>query len=205
MKRMMLLAMAAATLAGNALAAAPVAVKADPVKAKQIVETVCAACHGTDGNSVAAANPTLAGQNAHYLYTQLKAFKAGVRKDPTMLGMASMLSEDDMRNVAAYYSEQKPKDREASDKAQMPLGAKIYRVGNAGTQVPACMSCHGPAGKGLPDQYPRLGSQHAGYIVKQLNEFKGGANRKNGPMQDIANRMSDAEMKAVAEYISGLR
>ncbi|UTH75605.1 cytochrome c [Chromobacterium sp. IIBBL 290-4] len=204
MRRKVLLALATLTLAGNALAAAPEA-KGDPTKGKQIVDTVCAACHGADGNSVAAANPSLAGQNPQYLYSQLKAFKSGERKNPTMFGMAATLSEDDMRNVSAYFSQQKPKDREAANKEQMPLGAKIYRVGNASTHVPACMSCHGPAGKGLPDQFPRIGSQHAGYIAKQLADFKAGADRKNQIMADIASRMTDAEMKAVSEYISGLR
>ncbi|OWY40930.1 cytochrome c4 [Xenophilus sp. AP218F] len=203
MRRKMLLAMAAATLAGNVLAAAPQ--KGDPAKGKQIVDTVCAACHGVDGNSVAAANPSLAGQSQHYLYSQLKAFKSGERKNPTMFGMTAALSDDDMRNVAAYFSQQKPKEREASDKTQMALGAKIYRVGNPATHVPACMSCHGPSGKGLPDMYPRLGSQHAAYVAKQLADFKAGADRKNPTMADIASRMTDAEMKAVAEYISGLR
>ncbi|WP_440026082.1 c-type cytochrome [Chromobacterium amazonense] len=204
MKRIMLLAMATFSLAGSALAAAP-GPQGDPVKGKQIVDTVCAACHGVDGNSAAAANPSLAGQSSQYLYNQLKAFKSGQRKNPTMLGMASTLSDDDMRNVSAYFSEQKPKEREAADKARMPLGAKIYRVGNAATHVPACMACHGPAGKGLPDEFPRLGSQHAAYVAKQLADFKAGADRKNPIMYDIASRMTDEEMKAVAEYISGLR
>ncbi|AUH52886.1 cytochrome c4 [Chromobacterium sp. ATCC 53434] len=204
MRRKMLLAMATLILAGNALAAAQ-EVKGDPAKGKPTAETVCAACHGPDGNSAAATYPALAGQNPHYLYSQLQAFKKGERKDPTMLGMTAALSDDDMRNLAAYFSQQKPKDREAADKAQMPLGAKIYRVGNAATHVPACMACHGPAGKGLPDQFPRLGSQHAAYVAKQLADFKAGTNRKNSVMADIASRMTDAEMKAVAEYISGLR
>ncbi|POZ63124.1 c-type cytochrome [Chromobacterium alticapitis] len=202
MKRTMLLAMATFTLAGSALAAGP---QGDPSKGKQIVDTVCAACHGADGNSVAAANPSLAGQSPQYLYNQLKAFKSGQRKNPTMLGMASTLSDDDMRNVAAYFSEQKPKEREAADKALMPLGAKLYRVGNATSHVPACMACHGPAGKGLPDEFPRLGSQHAAYVAKQLADFKAGADRKNTIMADIASRMTDEEMKAVSAYISGLR
>ncbi|WP_293759613.1 c-type cytochrome [uncultured Aquitalea sp.] len=204
MKRMMLLAMAAATLAGSAMAqdSAP---KGDPVKGKQIVDTVCAACHGADGNSVASANPTLAGQHEAYIYNQLQAFKKGDRKNPIMLGMASSLSDADMRNVASYFSQQKPKPREASNKDLIALGTKIYRVGNPTTHVPACMACHGPAGKGIPDQFPRLGSQHAAYVAKQLADFKAGADRKNVTMSDVANRMSDAEMKAVAEYISGLR
>ncbi|AXE30090.1 cytochrome c4 [Chromobacterium phragmitis] len=204
MRRKMLLAMASLTLAGNVLAATP-AVKGDPAKGKQIVDAVCAACHGVDGNSVAAANPTIAGQSHQYLYSQLKAFKSGERKNPTMLGMTATLSDDDMHNLAAYFSQQKPKDREAANKELMPLGAKIYRVGNAASHVPACMACHGPSGKGLPEQFPRIGSQHAGYIAKQLADFKAGTDRKNLMMTDIASRMTDAEMKAVAEYISGLR
>ncbi len=204
MKRTMLLAIAAATLAGNALAEAP-AGKGDPIKGKQIAETICAACHGADGNSVAAANPVLAGQSPAYLVAQLQAFKAGKRNNPTMLGMASTLSPGDMQNVAAWFGSQKPKAREASDKTQLELGKKIYRVGNPVTRVPACMACHGPAGAGLPDQYPRVGSQHAGYVAKQLADFKAGTDRKNPTMYDIANRLSDAEMKAVADYISGLR
>ncbi|AXK38785.1 c-type cytochrome [Crenobacter cavernae] len=204
MKGKMLLAIAAAALAGSALAAAPV-YKGDPAKGKLIVDQVCAACHGADGNSAASANPTLAGQHQKYLYEQLKAFKAGTRKNPIMMGMASPLSDDDMWNVSAYFSQQKVKPREAADKTQMPLGKKLYTGGNFSTRVPACMACHGPAGAGMPDQFPRLGAQHAAYIVKQLNDFKAGTDRQNQTMADIASRMSDAEMKAVAEYVSGLR
>ncbi len=206
MKRKMLLAIAAAGFAAGAIAATPApAAKADPVKGKAIVDQVCAACHGADGNSVASANPTLAGQHAKYIENQLQAFKKGDRKNPIMLGMATPLSDQDMKNVAAYFSSQKVKPREAADKSQMPLGKKLYLAGNPATKVPACMACHGPAGRGIPDQYPALGSQHAGYVVAQLNAFKAGTDRKNQIMADIAMRMSDAEMKAVAEYISGLR
>lgn len=206
MKRKMLLAIAAAGFAAGAIAATPApAAKADPVKGKAIVDQVCAACHGADGNSVASANPTLAGQHAKYIENQLQAFKKGDRKNPIMLGMATPLSDQDMKNVAAYFSSQKVKPREAADKSQIPLGKKLYLAGNPATKVPACMACHGPAGRGIPDQYPALGSQHAGYVVAQLNAFKAGTDRKNQIMADIAMRMSDAEMKAVAEYISGLR
>jgi cytochrome c553 len=204
MKRMMLLAIAAATLATGAVAASP-ADKGDPTKGRAIVEKVCAACHGIDGNSGASTYPSLAGQNQPYLVAQLKAFKSGARKNPIMMGMAAPLSDADMLNVAAYFSEQKPKAHEANDKSQMALGQKIYRAGNPSTKVPACMACHGPAGAGIPDQFPRVASQHAAYVVKQLNDFKAGTDRKNPVMSDIASRMSDAEMKAVAEYISGLR
>lgn len=205
MKRKMLLAIAAATLAGSALAATPAVTPGDVAKGKVIAEQVCAACHGADGNSVASANPSLAGQHAKYLENQLKAFKSGERKNPVMLGMASSLSDADMKNVTAYFSQQKLKPREASDKNLLAAGKKLYKAGNPTTRVPACMACHGPAGKGFADQYPALGSQHAAYIVKQLNDFKAGTDRKNSIMADIAMRMSDAEMKAAAEYISGLR
>lgn len=204
MKRMLLLAIAAASFAGTAIAANSLE-KGDPSQGKVIVEKVCAACHGADGNSGASTYPSLAGQNQKYLVEQLKAFKSGTRKNPIMLGMASTLSDADMWNVTSYLNQQKPKVREAADKAQIALGKQIYRGGNAGTKVPACMACHGPSGAGLPDQFPRLGGQHAAYVVKQLGDFKAGTDRKNGPMGDIAARLSDAETKAVAEYISGLR
>ena len=204
MKRKMLLAIAAATFAGSAFAT-PAVTHGDVAKGKVIAEQVCAACHGADGNSVASANPSLAGQHAKYLESQLHAFKKGERKNAIMLGMASTLSDADMKNVAEYFSQQKLKPRQANDKALLPAGKKLYQAGNPTTKVPACMACHGPAGKGFPALYPALGSQHAAYIVQQLNDFKAGVNRKNSVMHDIAMRMSDAEMKAAAEYISGLR
>lgn len=205
MKRKMLLALAAAALAGSAMAATPAVTRGDVAKGKVIAEQVCAACHGADGNSVASANPTLAGQHAKYLESQLHAFKKGERKNPIMMGMATPLSDADMKNVAEYFSQQKVKPRQANDKTQLPLGKKVYQAGNPTTRVPACMACHGPAGKGFPDQYPALGSQHAAYVQKQLQDFKAGTDRKNSIMHDIAMRMTDAEMKAVSEYISGLR
>lgn len=204
MKQKVLLALAAATLAGS-VAAQGAAPKGDPVKGKQIVQQVCAACHGIDGNSTASSNPTLAGQHPAYIVTQLKAFKSGQRQNPTMLGMASALSDADMRNVAAYFGAQTPKENQALDKTLIEAGGKLYRAGNPVTRVPACMACHGPAGAGIADAYPRLGSQQSAYVLKQLTDFKAGTVRKNQVMNDIASRLSDAEMKAVAEYISGLR
>jgi cytochrome c553 len=204
MKHKMLLALAAATLAGS-VSAQSAAIKGDPTKGKQIVQQVCAACHGIDGNSVASSNPTLAGQHPAYIVTQLKAFKSGSRQNPIMLGMASMLSDNDMLNVAAYFGEQTPKEHEAADKSLLAAGRTLYRGGNPVTHVPACMACHGPTGAGIPDQFPRFASQQSAYLLKQLGDFKAGTVRKNQTMSDIANRLSDAEMKAVAEYISGLR
>ncbi|QDQ26657.1 cytochrome c4 [Chitinimonas arctica] len=193
-----------ATFAMAAEAPAP-AVKADPAKGKVIVDNVCAACHGADGNSAASANPSLAGQHPEYIQAQLHAFKKGERKNPIMMGQVAAMSDDDMRNVSAYFGGQKAKERAGADKALMAAGKKIYTGGIAATGVPACMACHGPNGAGMPVQFPRLGGQHAAYVVSSLNGFKLATDRKNAIMSPIAAKLSDAEMKAVAEYIAGLR
>lgn len=207
MKVTKLLAVAGLATAGFAFANSPAAptAKADPAKGKVLVEQVCAACHGADGNSVAAANPSLAGQHADYIVKQLTEFKSGARKNPIMMGMAAPLSPEDMKNVGAYFSEQKIKPRDAADKALLPEGKKIFKGGVASTKIPACMACHGPNGAGIPAQYPRLGGQHAGYIVAQMTAFRSGERANNTVMRDIALKMTDAQIKAVAEYISGLR
>lgn len=204
MKRMMLLALAI-VLPGSVFADTQASGKGDPLKGRKIAETVCAACHGVDGNSVASTYPSLAGQHQVYLYNQLKAFKAGTRKNPQMLGMVAPLSDLDMQSLAAYFSEQKPKIRDATDKTAVELGKRIYQAGNSTTRVPACMACHGPSGAGIPDQYPRIAGQSTDYIRKQLQDFKLGSDRQNSIMYDIASRLSDTEVKAVANYISGLR
>lgn len=191
----------AASLAFAADAPAP---KADPAKGKAIVDTVCAACHGADGNSAASSNPSLAGQHAEYIVSQLTAFKKGERKNPIMAGQVAALSDADMLNLAAYFSEQKPKERAGTDKALMDAGKKLYRGGNVSTGLPACMACHGPNGAGIPVQYPRLAGQQGEYVITQLRSFKAGVDRKNGPMHDIAMKLSDDDMKALAQYITGL-
>jgi len=207
MKVTKLLAVAGLATAGFAFANSPAAptAKADPAKGKVLVEQVCAACHGADGNSVAAANPSLAGQHADYIVKQLTEFKSGARKNPIMMGMAAPLSPEDMKNVGAYFSEQKIKPRDVVDKTLLVEGKKIYKGGVANTKIPACMACHGPNGAGLPVQYPRLGGQHAGYISAQMNAFRSGERANNTVMRDIALKMNDAQIKAVSEYISGLR
>lgn len=181
-----------------------VAAKADPVKGKAIVDKVCAACHGADGNSAASSNPSLAGQHAEYIVAQLTAFKKGERKNPIMMGQAAGLSDEDMRNLGAYFNAQKPKERAGTNKELMAAGKKIYTGGIAATGVPACMACHGPNGAGIPVQFPRLGGQHAAYVVTQLGNYKAGTERKNAIMSPIAAKLSDADMKAVAEYIVSL-
>ncbi|MDI1297587.1 c-type cytochrome [Methylotenera sp.] len=173
--------------------------------AEQIVGAVCSACHGTDGNSVITANPKLAGQHPEYLVKQLTEFKSGKRANAVMSGMASALSDEDMKNLAAYFSNQKIKLGAAKTNGAGSLGEKIYRGGIAATGVPACAACHGATGSGLPKQFPRLGGQHTDYVLTQLRTFRTGE-RANAPMMmTIATKMTDAEMAAVADYIQGLR
>ena len=187
-------------------AAAANPAQGDPAKAQQIVTQVCAACHGADGNSPIPANPKLAGQYPEYLTKQLLSFKSGKRKSPVMSGIVATLTPEDMKNLGAYYGEQTPKLGAAKDRELVALGQKIYRGGNAATAVPACASCHTPDGAGIPSQFPRLAGQHAEYVLAQLKAFSSGerADDNSKMMRAIAVKLSDQEMHAVAEYISGL-
>ena len=186
--------------------------KADPAKGKVIAETVCVACHGADGNSPASANPHLAGQGAEYIYKQLKNFKAvdgkpAARNNAIMGGMVAALSDDDMKNLAAWFSSQKAKPAVAKDESKIALGQKIWRQGDFKKGIPACAGCHGPAGAGLPAQYPRLAGQFPEYTEAQLKTFRS-EERNNDPeqmMRMIAAKLSDPEIRAVAEYAAGLR
>lgn len=202
-----LVAALAATSAFAVTPAAAPASKGDPKAAENIVNQVCAACHAADGNSVAAANPKLAGLNTEYLNKQLTDFKSGGRKNAVMSGMVASLSPQDMLNLAAYYSAQQPKPGTSSDQALALLGQKIYRGGVQGAGVPACASCHGAQGKGIPVQFPRLAGQHGDYIYTQLNSFRvlDRTNDAAKMMRSIAAKMTDADMKAVSAYIQGLR
>lgn len=194
------------------LAHAQAVTKADPAKAQQIVEKVCATCHGTDGNSPTPANPIIAGQHADYTYKQLMNFrpqngKPAERVNAVMAGMVANLAPQDMANLAAYFESQKPKPRTARDPELVRLGQAIYRGGIMAKEVAACASCHSPNGAGMPAQFPRLAGQYAEYTLAQLRAF-GAEERANDPnkmMRTIAARMTDREMRAVAEYISGLR
>jgi len=173
--------------------------------AESIVTSVCSACHGLDGNSVITLNPKLAGQHPEYIVKQLTEFKSGKRANAVMSGMAAMLSDEDMKNLAAYFASQKLALGQAKTNAQGSLGEKIYRGGIASNNLPACASCHGATGSGLPKQFPRLGGQHSDYILAQLRTFRTGE-RANAPMMmTIAAKMTDAEMSAVADYMQGLR
>ena len=178
----------------------------DPANAQGIVNQVCAACHGVDGNSPLSLNPSLAGQHPEYLLKQLTEFKSGARNNPVMAGMVANLSPDDMRNMAAYYSSQIPKQLGAKDKDLVAQGRKLYRGGNPSNSVAACAGCHSPNGSGIPAQYPRLASQHADYVAAQLKAFRAGdrANDPNQMMRATAVKLTDKEIAALAEYISGL-
>lgn len=206
-------AFVAATFAAAAALAAEPLPKADLAKGQKIANEVCAACHGADGNSIGPANPKLAGQIPEYLAKQLMNFRPGAnnkaaeRPNNIMAAFATTLSPEDMRNVAAFYAGQKLVPEKAHDKDTIELGQRIFRGGLAEKNVPACAGCHGPAGTGVPAQYPLLGGQYAEYIEAQLRAFRSGerANDPNRMMRVTAARLSDAEIKALANYIAGLR
>ena len=186
--------------------------KADPAKGKVVADSICVACHSADGNSLTSANPHLAGQVEEYRHKQLKDFrseegKPAARNNPIMAGMAAALSEEDMRNVAAWFSSQKLKPAAASSEASIKLGQKIWRQGDFKKGIPACAGCHGPTGAGLPAQYPRLAGQFPEYMELQLKTFRS-EERANDPekmMRTIAAKLSDVEIKAVADYAASLR
>ena len=179
----------------------------DPAKAQPIAGQLCAACHGADGNSPLPMNPSLAGQHPEYLFKQLNEFKSGSRNNAVMMGMVAGLSAEDMRNLAAYYSAQKPGESAAKDKDLVAQGRKLFRGGNLANGVAACAGCHSPNGAGIPSQYPRLAGQHPEYVTTQLKAFRAGerANDANNIMRAVAARLTDKEIAAVAEYLSGLR
>jgi cytochrome c553 len=195
-------ALAGPALAEEALKAAP---KVDVAKGQAISTQVCAACHTNDGSRGSPANPILQGQHPEYIAKQLADFKAGKRNNPVMKGFASALSEEDMKNVAAFYAGKQAKPGFAKNKDLVSLGEKIYRGGIPEKQVPACAGCHSPNGAGIPAQFPRLSGQHADYVEAQMAAFRAGT-RANGPMMlTIAAKMSDKEIKAVSDYVAGLR
>jgi cytochrome c553 len=173
--------------------------------AEKTVQTVCAACHGVDGNSAISLNPKLAGQLPEYLLKQLTNFKEGKRANAVMAGMVANLTPEDMKNLANYYSAQKVTLAKAKSNGNGSLGEKIYRGGIAASGVPACASCHGVNGAGIPKQFPRLAAQHADYTLTQMKAFRTGE-RANAPMMmTISAKMTDAEMQAVSDYMQGLR
>ena len=197
---------------GPGIAAAQGTTKADLAKGQGVATQMCAACHAADGNSPAAANPKLAGQLYDYLHKQLANFKPqegkkAERDNAVMAGMVASLSDADMKAVSAFYASQKLKPAVATNKERAALGQKIYRGGNAASGMPACAGCHGPTGAGVPAQYPRIAGQFPEYIEAQLRAFRAGtrANDPNGMMRGVAVRMNNREIRAVAEYVAGLR
>lgn len=191
----------AAALAGGLAQAA-----GDPKAGEAKAGTVCVACHGPMGNSIVPNWPKLAGQHPEYIYKQLVDFKAGNRANDQMTPMAAPLTEEEMRNLAAYYAAQ-TQTAGAADPAVAALGEKLFRAGNPETGVPACSGCHGPAGMGVgAAKFPRISGQHADYTKLTLTGFRDGAraNDPNSMMRGVAARMSDKEIAAVAQYLQGL-
>ena len=202
---LMAAALAAPVFSAYAAGDAPKAAKPDLVKGEATYTAVCAACHNADGNSSIAANPKLAQQHPEYLVKQLQEFKSGKRNNPIMKGFASALSDDDMRNVSYWLTSKPAKAGFAKDKGLVAMGERIYRGGIADRQIAACAGCHSPNGAGIPAQYPRLSGQHADYTVAQLNTFRDGSRANSTQMTQVAAKLNDKEIKAVADYIAGLR
>ncbi len=191
--------------------AKPAVQKGDAARGQAIASTVCGACHNPDGNSLIPVNPKLAGQHEEYLLKQMKNFKGADGKQPervnaVMNGMIAAFDENQMRDFAAYFAKQKASVGEAKNGATIEVGQKLYRGGNLEKGLPACAGCHGPAGAGIPAQYPRLSGQHADYTEAQLKAFRAEerANDPNKMMRMIALKMTDKEIKAVSDYIAGL-
>ena len=195
----------------TAFAAGPApAVVAAPKIAPDVVKgqasyAVCASCHAADGNSGTPVNPKLAQQHPEYLVKQLQEFKSGKRANAVMAGFAAGLSEDDMKNIAFWLASQKAKTGFAKDKELVALGERIYRGGIQDRQISACAGCHSPTGAGIPAQYPRLSGQHAEYTAAQLTSFRDGVRKNSLQMNQVAAKLNDREIRALADYIAGLR
>lgn len=202
-----------ATASAEEKAHAPAAPKVDPAKGGTLFTDgdnarglpACVSCHGAGGNSTIAVNPKLAGQHESYIYKQLVNFTTPARNQPVMTTYAKLLTDEEKHNVAAWLSTQAGKPGAAKNKDTVELGKKIYRGGIAEKNVPACASCHGAAGAGIPVQYPRLAGQHQDYTFAQLGLFKSDGRKNSAEMSTIAKRMSEEEMKAVADYVAGLK
>ena len=199
------LAASAVSVYAQEVAPKAVAAKPDMAKGEASYTAVCAACHGADGNSGTPANPKLAQQHPEYLIKQLQEFKSGKRANAVMSGMAATLSGDDMKNIAYWLSSKTAKPGFAKDKELVVLGERIYRGGIADRQIAACSGCHSPNGAGIPAQYPRMSGQHADYTVAQLTGFRDGVRKNALQMTQVAAKLNDREIKAVSDYIAGLR
>ncbi len=180
------------------------AAKVDLAKG-EAAAAICVACHSADGSRGAPANPILQGQFPEYLAKQLHEFKSGKRASAIMQGMAAAVTDEDVPHVAAFYASKQAKPGAAKHKDTVLLGEKIYRGGIADRMIPACAGCHGPRGSGIPSQYPRLSGQHADYTEAQLVAFRSGERANSAQMTGVAAKMNDREVKAVSDYIAGLR
>ncbi|MFT5806570.1 MAG: cytochrome c553 [Moritella dasanensis] len=179
----------------------------------EAISGTCTACHGADGNSPASIYPKLAGQNASYIVKQLKDFQLAMqtggekgRNNPVMMGMAAMLTEENMQDLAAFYSAQTMKPEETPEEV-VAAGELLYRGGDIERGIPGCAACHGPRGNGSETaKFPKISGQHADYIKAQLEKFssKERANDHNGMMQDIAYKMKPADMEMISKYLGGL-
>lgn len=179
---------------------------AEAGKAKSIT---CGACHGMEGNSVNPLWPNISGQGAPYIVAQLQAFKNGLRSDPLMTGQAMLLSDEDTRDLAVYFESLPAAAKSVVDTRTIARAEALYRGGNNDKKAAACMACHGPTGRGNPAAtYPSLHGQHAAYIAKQLRDYASGARRSDGKtriMRDIAARLNEDDIVAIASYIQGLK
>jgi cytochrome c553 len=197
----------------NDHAAAPAAAKPDASKGGALFDAgdaargipACASCHGAAGNSTISTNPKLAGQFDAYTHKQLVDFTTPKRNNPIMTTYAKALTDEEKLNIAAYLATTAQKPGAAKNKDTVELGRKIYRGGIAERGVAACASCHGATGAGVPIQYPRVAGQHQDYTVAQLQAFKAGTRSNSVQMSALSKRMSEEEMKAVADYIAGLK
>ena len=193
------------SFAADSAPAAPVQkVKPDLVKGEASFAS-CSGCHGADGNSGTPAYPKLAQQHPEYIVKQLQEYKSGKRANAIMAGIAAGLTEDDMKNIAFWVTTNKAKLGAATDKDLVALGERIYRGGIQERQITACAGCHSPNGAGIPAMYPRLSGQHAEYTAAQLSYFRDGVRKNNLIMTQAAARLNDREIKALADYIAGLR
>ena len=195
----------AAQVAWVAVLALFVAAPSSADDAVTTATTVCAACHGPDGNSLAPNFPKLAGQQQSYLEKQLNEFLSGKRKNDIMAAILPNISKDSVPALAAHFAGQKPAPGTVGDPGLVEAGRKIYEDGNTATGLPACQGCHLPKGEGN-ERFPRLAGQHQTYLLQELADFKNGVrtNDKGKIMRAVAERMSEQEMKAVSEYIAGL-
>ncbi len=204
----LLAAPAMPSLANTPAPAAPAkaaAAKPDLAAGEARYTAMCAACHGADANSGSPAYPKLAGQHPEYLVKQLQEYKSGKRANAVMQGMAAGLSDADMKNIAAWAASQKPKSGFAKDKELVSLGERIWRGCIADRNIAACAGCHSPNGAGIPAQYPRIAGQHADYTIAQLTGFRDGVRKNSVQMTQVAAKLNDREIRAVSDYVAGLR